>query len=58
MIDATQMRRVLRDSIRLYFAPLTGAFKGIRVELQRADREMEMHRKAEFKPKKDFAHHA
>lgn len=57
MKQATLLRRVMRDSIRMYFAPLTGAFKGIRAELQRADREMQQHRKAEFQAKKDFAHH-
>jgi hypothetical protein len=50
------MRRILRDSIRMYFAPLTGAFKGIRSELQRADREIAQHRAAEVK--RDAVHHA
>lgn len=51
-----QVRRVMRDSIRMYFAPLTGAFKGIRAELHRTDREIERRRKAEEKREK--AQHA
>jgi hypothetical protein len=29
------MRRILRNAIRLYFAPLTGAYHGVRDELKR-----------------------
>lgn len=57
MKQPIQMRRVLRDSIRMYFAPLVGAFKGIRVELNRADREAQRNRNAESQAKKDVAHH-
>jgi len=32
-------RRVLRDSVRLYFAPLTGAYKGVRDEVARNDQD-------------------
>lgn len=31
------IRRIFRASVRAYFAPLTGAFKGIREELRRTD---------------------
>lgn len=41
------VRRVFRDSVRLYFAPLTGAIKGIRAELRRADQEIAQHRSEE-----------
>jgi hypothetical protein len=57
MKNTIKVRRVVRDSIRMYFAPLTGAFKGIRSELQRTDREIERRRAAE--EKRDGAvHHA
>lgn len=52
------VRRVMRDSIRVYFAPLTGAIKGIREELQRADRQIERNRRTENQPKADAVHHA
>lgn len=58
MNNATQLRRVFRDSIRLYFAPLTGACKGIRLELKRADRAMQQHRSAENKAKREQARDA
>lgn len=58
MKQSIQVRRVLRDSIRMYFAPLAGAFKGIRAELHRADREVQRHRNAESQAKKDATHHA
>ena len=58
MKSSFHLRRVMRDSIRMYFAPLTGAFKGIRAELQRADREIEHNRRTESKPKSDAVHHA
>ncbi len=41
-----QIRRIFRDSLKLYFAPLTGAYKGIKAELQRVDREIEHDRRA------------
>ena len=58
MNQPIQFRRVLRDSIRMYFAPLTGAFKGIRAELHRVDREIEQSRRLDSQPKKDAAHRA
>ncbi|MFD0668976.1 hypothetical protein ACT80S_14745 [Ramlibacter sp. MAHUQ-53] len=39
--------RILKDSIRLYFAPLTGAWRGIRMEIDRIEREIEARRRAE-----------
>lgn len=56
MKTTVHVRRVMRDSIRMYFAPLTGAFKGIRAELQRTDREIARRREAE--QKRDRAQHA
>lgn len=41
---SNDLRRVFRDSIRAYFAPLTGAVKGIRVELHRVDRQAQRDR--------------
>ncbi|PQA75952.1 hypothetical protein [Rhodoferax sp. TS-BS-61-7] len=48
-----QTRRIVKDSIRMYFAPVIGAFKGIRAELKKADRNVQHHRSAEAKLKKD-----
>lgn len=58
MKQSIPLRRVIRDSIRMYFAPLTGAYKGIRAELHRADRQVERNRNAESQSKKETAHHA
>jgi hypothetical protein len=33
------MRRIIRNSVRLYFAPLTGIYKEVRCELRRISRE-------------------
>ncbi len=41
------IKRIMMDSLRLYFAPLTGAFRGVKAEFQRLDREMERRRKDE-----------
>lgn len=51
-----QLRRVMRDSIRVYFAPLTGAVKGIRAELHRADREVARHRASDSKDQDSVRH--
>ena len=56
MKQPMQVRRVMRDSIRIYFAPLTGAFKGIRDELKRVDRDIQHRRNSETKAKKDVVH--
>ncbi len=41
------LKRIMWDSVRLYFAPLTGAYRGIKAEFRRIDREIEERRKAE-----------
>ena len=48
-----QARRIAKDSIRMYFAPVRGAFKGIRTELQKIDRDVQRHRNAEAKREKN-----
>lgn len=35
----SNLRRVFRNSVRLYFAPITGAIKEVRRELDRISRE-------------------
>ena len=52
------LRRVIKDNIRIYFAPLTGAFKGMRAEWRRIDREIQRKRPAESKAKKDAVRRA
>ena len=47
MKSQINVRRVFRDSLRMYFAPLTGAFNGIRAELRRTDTEIALHRSQE-----------
>jgi hypothetical protein len=34
------LRRVFKDSVRMYFAPITGAIKGVKSEFRRCDREI------------------
>lgn len=53
-----QVKRIVRDSIRVYFAPLVGAYKGIRSEMRRAQRQVERHRQVEDQQTKDLAHHS
>ena len=38
------LRRVIKNSIRIYFAPLTGAFKGMRAEWRHIDLEIQRNR--------------
>lgn len=38
------LRRVMGDSVRTYFAPLTGAYKGIRQELRRVELDAQKRR--------------
>lgn len=52
------MRRVMRDSVRSYFAPLTGAIKGVRAELQRVDRDAQLRRERKKKREEQTAHTA
>lgn len=37
---------IVRHAVRMYFAPLTGAYEGIRDEYRRLDAEADQHRKA------------
>ena len=54
-----EIRRVMRDSVRLYFAPLTGAIKGARAEVRRIDRATQRHRQMEkAKSERQAARHA
>ena len=39
MKTKTNFKRIIVNSIRLYFAPITGAFKAVRSELNRISRE-------------------
>lgn len=39
MKTKTNIRRIIRNSIRLYFAPITGAVKAVRTEVNRINRE-------------------
>ncbi|ADV02163.1 MULTISPECIES: hypothetical protein [Comamonadaceae] len=47
--NSLQIRRIFRDSLKLYFAPLTGAYKGIKNEMLRVDREIVRDRGAQAK---------
>ena len=40
-------RRILKDSVQLYFAPITGAAKGIRDEFRRIDQQIDQRADAE-----------
>ena len=51
-----QLRRVVRDSVQLYFAPLVGAYRGIRAELKRTDRQIVLRRTNELRRKSTTAH--
>ena len=44
-------RRLMRESVRLYFAPLTGALKGIRSEWRRLEQEAARQRADEHQDK-------
>ena len=57
-MNKAMLQRVARDSLRMYFAPLTGAVKGIRHEWKRLDREIEHRRRDELPSKPDTAHQA
>ena len=39
MKTKTNFKRIIMNSIRLYFTPLTGAYKAMRSELERINRE-------------------
>ena len=55
---SSEVRRLMLNSIRMYFAPLIGAFKGIRAEMHRVDREIALQRQDDDQPKKRATHHA
>ena len=38
--NTLNIRRIFKDSVRMYFAPLTGAVKGVKSEFRRSDREI------------------
>lgn len=42
-------RKAMRDSVRMYFAPLTGAVHGVRTELRRSAREIQVREKTDAK---------
>ena len=43
-MNAIKVRRIFHDAVRMYFAPLIGAVRGIRTEMRRADRQVQRHR--------------
>ena len=47
MTQPLPLKRILQDSLRLYFAPLTGAYRGIKAEFARLEHEIEQRRRAE-----------
>lgn len=49
MKTESYLRRIMRDSVRLYFAPLRGAIKGIRSEWRQIERDARIGRTAEQK---------
>lgn len=49
MRNSLNVKRIMRDSVRMYFAPLTGAYKGIRDELKRLEAESDRQRQEEAK---------
>ncbi|MGI0015272.1 MAG: hypothetical protein ACREBU_17795 [Nitrososphaera sp.] len=53
MKTSIQWRQIVRESLLTYFAPLTGAIKGIRAELGRIDSMIEKRRSIEHVLKSD-----
>ena len=49
--QALYLRSVFKDSVRMYFAPLTWAIKGVRSEFRRSDRELAKRTQQEVKTK-------
>lgn len=47
MMFSDSVCRILRESILMYFAPLVGAFKGVRAEYKRLDQDRERRRNEE-----------
>jgi hypothetical protein len=55
-VRTLQIRRIFRHSLKLYFAPLVGAYKGIKLELLRVDQEIARDRDAAAKRDKAASH--
>ena len=47
MKTSLNLKRIAFDSVRRYFAPLTGAYKGVRDEYRRLDAEADRARQIE-----------
>ena len=47
MKSTIQLRQIGLDSVRVYFAPLVGTFKGIRAEWRRVDRQIQRRQAAD-----------
>jgi hypothetical protein len=47
------VRKAAKRSVRVYFAPLVGAFTAVRAELRREDRQSQ---RARVKPERDTKH--
>ena len=47
MKNTIQWRQIGLDSVRIYFAPLIGAVKGIRTEWRRVDRQIQRRKAAD-----------
>ena len=54
----SHLKRIMRDTLRMYFAPLTGAWKGIREEYSRLDAEAQQRREQETKAQASRANSA
>lgn len=46
----SSVRQIMKDSLRMYFAPLRGAYRGIKSEIHQVDRDIELRRKARQEP--------
>lgn len=51
------VRRIIRESVRMYFAPLTGAVNGVRDELRRVDNEIAERRREEEARERNSVRH-
>lgn len=56
MKTTMNVRRIMRDSLLTYFAPIRGAVRGLREEMRRTDREVA--RRAREERKQETARHA
>ena len=46
----TDFKRILKSSLRLYFAPLVGAYRQVRFELRRVDRDIRRNQRPKANP--------